>query len=74
MSFIIREKWIWIIIGLCILILVLPWAVLWVILQMPTILAAVFAWTLIISWGVVAGYKDWLMDAKKRKSKVLENR
>jgi hypothetical protein len=68
MSFIIREKWIWIIIGMCILVLVGPGVLMWVILQMPDVLRASFIWFIIFGWGIAAGYKDWLMDAKKREN------
>lgn len=66
MSFIIREKWIWIIIGTCILILVGPYVLLSAIIAMPDILRPIVIWSVIFGWGTAAGYKDWLMDAKKR--------
>ena len=66
MSFIIREKWIWIIIGACILAGVLPWVVVWLILAMPGILGPIFVWAIIFSWSIAAGYKDWLVDRRKR--------
>jgi len=65
-SFIIREKWIWIIIGTCILILVGPYVLLLAILEMPDILRPIVVWFVIFGWGIAAGYKDWLADAKKR--------
>jgi hypothetical protein len=67
MSFIFREKWIWIIIGMCILVLIGPYLLMWVILQMPDVLRASFVFFMTLGWGIVAGYKDWLMDAKKEK-------
>jgi hypothetical protein len=66
MSFIIREKWVWIIIGASILAGVVPWLVILLILEMPRVLGAVSAWTIIFSWAIAAGYKDWLMDRRKR--------
>jgi len=68
MSFIIREKWVWIIIGACILVVVGPYALMWMILQMPGVLRASFVWFIIFGWGIAAGYKDWRMDRKKRES------
>lgn len=68
MSFIIREQWIWIIIGLSILVLVGPYVVLWLIFQMPEVLRAAYVWILIFSWGMAVGYEDWLMDARKREN------
>ena len=73
MSFIFREKWIWITIGLCILIVVGPYALLWVVLQMPDILRASFVWLVLIGWGIAAGYKDWLMDRRKRENSSLRS-
>jgi hypothetical protein len=70
MSFIIREKWIWIIIGASILAGVLPWVVIWLMLAMPGILRAVFVWAIIFSWAIGAGYKDWVVDRRK-KEKLL---
>jgi hypothetical protein len=66
MSFIIREKWVWMTIGLCILVLVGPYALMLLILHMPSILGACFVWMLIFSSGIAAGYKDWRIDKKKR--------
>jgi hypothetical protein len=59
---------IWIIIGLSILVLVGPYVVLWLISQMPEVLRAASVWILIFSLGIAAGYKDWLMDARKREN------
>jgi hypothetical protein len=70
MSFIIREKWIWIIIGACILAGTLPWVVIWLLLTLPGILGPIVVWTIIFSWAIGAGYKDWLVDRRK-KEKLL---
>jgi hypothetical protein len=66
MSFLIREKWIWIIIGICAMVLVIPYVFVWLILQMPEITRPIPVWLLIFGWGIAGGYKDWLVDAKKR--------
>jgi hypothetical protein len=31
---------------------------------------AVSVWTFIFSWAIAAGYKDWLMDRRKREKLV----
>jgi hypothetical protein len=67
MSFIIREKWVWIIIGMCILVMVCPYLLMWVIIQLPEALRASLVWLIILGWGIAGGYKDWLMDGEKRK-------
>jgi len=69
MSCIIREKWVWIIIGACVFVLVVPWMVIWALLSLPELLKPLFAFGIVVSWGIAAGYKDWLMDAEKRKPK-----
>jgi hypothetical protein len=68
MSSIIREKWIWIIISMCILILVGPYVFMWMILQMPDVLRSSFVWFIIFGWGIAAGYKDWVTDTRKREN------
>jgi hypothetical protein len=71
MSSFIFEKWIWITIGCCIAVLILPYSVLLMISMLPDALKAVAVFTIIILWGIAAGYKDWLMDVKKRKEKEI---
>jgi hypothetical protein len=66
MSSIIRERWIWIIIGACILVGVAPWLLIFFILQMPTTLKVICVLVIICSWGIAAGYKDWLIDRRKK--------
>ena len=66
MSFIFREKWIWIIIVASIAAGVVPWIVMWTILEIPDVLRPVPVWSIIVSWAVAAGYKDWVMDRRKR--------
>jgi hypothetical protein len=45
-----------------------PYVVLWLIFQMPDVLRTASVWIPIFSWGIAAGYKDWLMDARKREN------
>jgi hypothetical protein len=66
MSFIIRDKWVWIIIGACILILVSPYIAMWVILQLPDIWKISSVFLIVFGWAAVSGYKDWLRDRRKR--------
>lgn len=66
MSFILREKWVWIIIAASIAAGVVPWIVMWTILEIPDVLRLVPVWIIIFSWAIAAGYKDWVMDRRKR--------
>jgi len=63
-----KEKWLWIIICCLILIFILPFFIVMVLLTLPEPLNAIATLSLIILWGVVAGYKDWLIDRKKETS------
>jgi hypothetical protein len=69
MSSIIFEKWIWIIIGCCVVALVLPYFILLLIYFLPETIRAAAVFIIVALWGIVAGYKDWLMDARKREEK-----
>ena len=63
-----KEKWLWIIVCCLILIFILPFFIVMVLLTLPEPLNAIATLSLIILWGVVAGYKDWLIDRKKEMS------
>jgi hypothetical protein len=66
MAFIIRQKWIWMIIGICSAIALIPSLLIWAISQMPEMVRPIPVWLLIFGYGIAAGYKDWLIDSKKR--------
>jgi uncharacterized membrane protein len=64
------DKWLWITILSTLLVIVLPLVVVWGILNLPAdmrIIATVF---IIILWGVVSGYKDWILSKGREKEKV----
>jgi hypothetical protein len=67
LSEVLKESWLWIIVAALITIMVLPLAVVWFILNLPPPLAFAATIILIISWGIVAGYKDWIMSKRKEK-------
>jgi len=67
---ILREKWFWIIVGSLVLILIGSLIIIWVIIQLPTPWNAVVVICVIIAWGCVSGYKEWL----KSKEKDLEKK
>jgi len=63
-----KEKWLWIIVSCLILIFILPFFIVMVLLTLPEPLNAIATLLLILLWGVVTGYKDWLMHRKKEMS------
>lgn len=65
MAEIIREEWFWIIVMSLAAILILPLLLVWLILMLPGELRLTLTILLIIGWGIVAGYKDWLLERRK---------
>jgi len=66
------SKWTWIIIASVILILVIPLIVVWTILQLSPELRLVATISIIVLWGVVSGYKDWII-AKRKEGEGLQS-
>jgi len=66
---ILTAKWLWIIIISCILILVGPLLIVWVIVQLPYPFNVIATICLIGGYGVVAGYKDWILSKAKERRK-----
>lgn len=63
---ILTERWVWIIILSLIAILVVPLIVVWVILTLPPLLKAVATVVIIVSYGIAAGYKDWVTSKREK--------
>lgn len=70
MSKIITEKWVWIVIFSLILILVTPVLVVWLILNLPPILRIVATGVILLTWGIAAGYKDWIIEKREKRRPV----
>ena len=69
MSWILSEKWLWIIILGLTAVLVGPLLIIWVILYLPGELRVVATILVIVGWGAAAGYKDWLKDKRREEEK-----
>jgi hypothetical protein len=65
MSWILSEKWLWIIVLGLTAVLVGPLLIIWFILYLPGELKVVATILIIIGWGVAAGYKDWLQNKRR---------
>lgn len=59
------DKWIWITIISVFLVLVVPLAVIWIILQAPPELRVIGTIAIIVIWSVVSGYKDWVISKRR---------
>ncbi len=66
---VVKEKWFWIIVIAVILVLVLPLAIIFLVLNLPPTVRMMVTIAIIIGWGVVAGYKDWLISKRQAEEK-----
>lgn len=62
---IITTKWFWIIVTSVMLTLVLPFLMVIAILYLPTPINAITLISIVIAWGIVSGYKDWIKAKNK---------
>jgi len=69
LTWILSEKWLWIIALAIILICTVPLVVVWVILNLPSEMRLFVTILIVIGWGVVAGYKDWIINKRKEEEK-----
>jgi hypothetical protein len=67
------SRWTWIVVVSMVLILVVPLIVVWTIIELPPELRLVATISIILLWGVVAGYKDWVK-AKRREQEDTPSR
>jgi hypothetical protein len=61
-----KEKWLWILIVILIFIILLSCLLIWLLLLLPpglTILVVTIC--IVIAWGVVSGYKDWVLHKRE---------
>lgn len=63
------DRWFWIIVGALTLIVVVPLIVVWVIVELPPEVRLIATILLIVIWGVVSGYKDWIVSGRQEKEK-----
>lgn len=61
-----KEKWFWFIVFLVVLIVTVPFIVIYIILLLPPIWGPGLATVaLLIVWAVASGYKDWVVAKRK---------
>jgi hypothetical protein len=71
MSWILKEKWYWIIVIGVTLVVALPLIIIWVILNLPEPLRLFATIVIILAWGVVSGYRDWRKHKMREEEKSL---
>jgi len=68
---ILTSRWYWIIITVTSAIVITPFVIILTIISIPAPWNFVGTILLVIAWGVVAGYKDWIIaKAKEEKPKI----
>lgn len=66
MSDILKDRWYWYIVLLVAAIVIVPFIAVYIVLLLPAIWGpAFFMVGLVIIWGVVSGYKDWVTARRK---------
>jgi hypothetical protein len=66
---ILHEKWFWIIIILLILIFVMPFIVIMLLVFLPYPLNTILTVCILVCWGIVSGYKDWITSKSEKEDK-----
>ena len=61
MSSAVLNRWTWIIILSIILVVIIPLTLIWLILGLPPIFRLIATVVIFILWGIVSGYKDWVI-------------
>jgi hypothetical protein len=69
MSRVFVDKWFWITVLSVFLVIVGPLILVWGILNLPVELRIIATICIIILWGVVSGYKDWIVSKEREKEK-----
>ncbi len=62
---VLSDAWFWMIVISAFLIIIIPLIVIWTIFYLPPELKLVATICLVILWGVVSGYKDWVISKRK---------
>jgi uncharacterized membrane protein len=62
---VLQDKWFWLIVVSIFLIIIVPFLVVWTIFYLSPELKIVAMIGLVILWGVVSGYKDWIVSKRK---------
>jgi len=69
---ILQNKWFWLIVVSLFLIVIAPFLVVWAISYLPPELKIAAMIGLVILWGVVSGYKDWITSKRKAEEKKIK--
>ena len=70
---IVTSRWYWMIVAMAGAIVITPFLLIILIINLPSPLNFLSTILIVIAWGVVAGYKDWIIaKAKEEKQKIQQ--
>jgi len=72
MAWILSEEWLWIIVLALIAVLIGPLLIVWLVLALPAELKLVATVLIVIGWGIASGYKDWILEKRRREEEEGE--
>jgi len=68
---VLTSRWYWIIVTTATAVIITPFLLLILIVNLPTPYNFLSIFAIVIAWGIVAGYKDWIIArAKEEKQKI----
>jgi hypothetical protein len=70
LAWILKEKWFWIIVLAVGLIVIVPFIIITIILEMPPYLRVVGVVLLVLCWGVAGAFKDWTKEKREQEQKM----
>lgn len=73
---ILTSRWYWIIVIMGCAIMITPFIFVLILLYLPTPVNALGMFAIVVGWGVVAGYKDWILEQRakqKQKSTAVDS-
>jgi len=65
LTWVLKEKWLWITILALIVIGGMAFVIIWAILLLPTEGKVIATFLILIGWGVAAGYKEWVQHKRE---------
>jgi hypothetical protein len=70
---ILTSRWYWIIVTMACAIVMTPFLMIMLIINLPSPLNFISTILIVVAWGVAAGYKDWIIaKAKEEKQKIQQ--
>lgn len=67
---VLHEKWFWLIVISLVLMFVVPFIVIWVLVFLPYPLNTILLVCILVCWGIVSGYKDWITSQSEKEDKM----